>query len=277
LNLQAAQEVVTWLMPEKQIDLFSRSGVPLERPRHPDVKDTGIPPTELDDEALLAAILDAGLSNSFALIAEVERREITAAVPVLEKLCLRFAGFGTEHLISEQVAALQALAAIGGHGAAAAVTRLVAKAVVQGPTLKVAVTAAARLGSNLPDGIVHQLLAHVDPEVRADACRCARPAPNTIAILGDLLDDLNEEVRNTAACALGRMGNRDALPLLSRMLRDAPTIAVIDAVSQVADEDCIILLGRIIQSENSLSIAAREALDAIDHPRAAQIIGNART
>ena len=51
LDLQAALENVTWPMPEKQFDLFSRSGVPLERPRHRDVKDLGIPPTELDDEA----------------------------------------------------------------------------------------------------------------------------------------------------------------------------------------------------------------------------------
>ena len=93
----------------------------------------------------------------------------------------------------------------------------------------------------------------------------------------EALHDLNEEVRNAAACALGCMGNRDVLPLLSRMLRDAPSIAVIDAVSRVADEDCIILLGRILKSEHSLSVAAREALDAMDHPRAAQIIGNART
>jgi hypothetical protein len=263
-------------MPEKQLDLFSRSGVAPERHGRGADGDPGIPPPDLDDEALLAAIPEAGLSDGPALIDEAGRRGIGAAVPVLEALCLRFTGFGAEHLIPEQAAALRALAAIGGHEAAATVRRLMVKAAVQGPTLNVAVDAAARLGSDLPSHIVRQLLAHADWRVRANACRCARSAPGTISVLGGLLDDSNGEVKAAAACALDRMGDPNALPLLSRMLRDAPSAAVIDAVARVADEDCIILLGRLVHTKHTLSTDAREALDSIDHPLAARVVGDAR-
>ncbi len=246
-----------------------------ERGTQPDSKIPCISPAELDNDALLAAITEAGLADGPALIAEAALREMPAAVPVLEKLCFRFAGFGADLLIPEQKAALQAVAAIGGQEAAASVVRLIVKAAVQGPTLKVAVNVAVQLGSNLPGDMVRQLLGHADAEVRAGACRCARPTPDTILILISLLEDLNRGVNVAAACALGRMGNRNALPILSQILREAPSAEVIDAISVIADEDCIILLGRILQTDATLSGAARDALDGLDHPRATQIIRNA--
>jgi len=263
-------------MTKTQPDLFSGGGVTPEHRTQPDSEVPSISPAELDNDTLLAVIMEAGLADSPSLIAEAVRREMPAAVSVLEKLCFRFAGFGTDLLIPEQKAALQALAAIGGQKAALSVVRLIVKAAVQGPTLKVAVNVAAQLGSNLPGDMVRQLLGHADAEVRADACRCARAAPDTIFILIGLLEDLNRGVNVAAACALGRMGNRDALPMLSRMLRDAPSAEIIDAISGVADEDSIILLGRLLQTESALSSVVRDALDAIDHPRAAQITGTMR-
>jgi HEAT repeat protein len=261
-------------MPEKQGNLFSGSGVSPDRRGPPNTRLPCISPTDLDDGDLLFAIMEAGLTECVSLIAEVERREVAAAVPILEKLCIRFSGFGADLIISEQAAALRALAAIGSHEAAKSVARLIVKAVVQGPTLNIAVNAAAGLRSELPSDLVHQLLIHVDQDIRADACRCARPAPDTISILIGLLDDLNWGVNVAAACSLGRMGVRNALPILSRILRESPSAEVIEAISRVADEDCIILLGRILTTDENLSSAARDALDAIDHPRAAQIIGN---
>jgi|TARA_B100000315_G_scaffold20526_1_gene18138 hypothetical protein len=261
-------------MPEIQFNLFSGSGVSPDNRTLLDTRAPCITPSDLDDDTLLDAIMEARLSDKLSLIAEVERRGIATAVPVLEKLCFRFAGFGTDHLIPEQETALRALAAIGGHEAASSVSRLIFRAAVQGPTLKVAVDVAARLKSNLPGDIVHQLLGHADPEVRANACRFAQPTPDINSILIDLLDDLDERVNAAAACALGRMGYREARPILSRMLRDAPSEEIVEAISGVADEDCIILLGRIFQREPNLSGAVRDALDAIDHPRAAQVIGN---
>ena len=72
----------------------------------------------------------------------------------------------------EQVAALYALDAIGGREAAQAVSRVIAKKIVQGPTLITALTVASRLGVVLTGDVSLSLL-------RATrARRCARlPAP----------------------------------------------------------------------------------------------------
>ncbi len=261
-------------MPETQLDLFSASGVSPKSLVRPGAKAPDNSPAELDDDSLLAAIPASGLTNGPALVAEAGRRGLAEAVPVLDAYCRRFAGFGVNHSVPEQVAALRGLAAIGGREAAAVVTRLIVKAAVQGPTLKVAVGVAAHLGSDLPADIVLPLLGHSDPQVRGDACRCARRTPNVVSALISLLDDLDEELRVTAACALGRMGNREARPVLTRRLRDAPSPEVIDAIALVADEDCIILLGRLLRMEPALADVALDALDASDHPRAAQIIGD---
>jgi len=116
----------------------------------PEARRPNLIASELDDDALIAAIPKSEITNGPALAAEAGRRALGAAVPALERLCRRFSGFGVERQVPEQVAALQALAAIGGGEAAGAVTRLIARSVVQGPTLKVAANAAARLRAGLP-------------------------------------------------------------------------------------------------------------------------------
>ena len=136
-------------MPETQLDLFSASGVSPKGLVQLDAKAPDISPAELDDNSLLAAIPASGLTNGPALVAEAGRRGLAEAVSVLDGYCRRFAGFGADHLVPEQVAALRGLAAIGGREAAAAVTRLIVEAAVQGPTLKVAVGVAAHLGFDL--------------------------------------------------------------------------------------------------------------------------------
>ena len=55
--------------------------------------------------------------------------------------------------------------------------------------------------------------------------------------------------------------------MLARLLRDQPTEEIIDAVSSVADRDCIVQLGRIAQPNPVLSPAALAVLDAIGNPR----------
>lgn len=259
-------------MHQQQLDLFSASGIPPERRPRPDPRPRELVAAELDDDALVAAIPEAGLAEAPALVGEAGRRGLKAAVPALERLCLRFAGFGLERAIPEQVAALEALALIGGSHSAHTVARLIAKNVVQGPTRKVAVNIAARLGSALPVETLLALLQEADPDVRANACRCAVPSPAVLQVLLDRLDDGDGSVRVAAACALGRMGRREAKSTLVRLLRDAPCVDVIDAIPAIADEDCIILLGRIIRVQPMLADAARDALEMIDHPRARQIV-----
>lgn len=225
----------------------------------------------LDDRSLVAAFADTGVRNSIAVAAEAGRRRLLAAIPALEAACRRFSGFGADRLVPEQAAALDALGAIGGRDAAQALVRLIAKGVVQGPGLQKAIATAAGLGARLPAGTVLELLRHRDPKVRADACRCAHRWPGTATLLCDLLDDLHAEVRKAAACALGRMGRSEIRALLMRYLRQDPSAELIDAVVPIADEECVVLLGRIARAAPDLAEAALDALGAADHPRAQKI------
>lgn len=258
-------------MLEQQLDLFSAAGIPAEQPvpqnlaRRPAVAD-------LDDEALIAAIPAANLGDCTALAAEAARRQLAAAIPALEALCRRFAGFGIDRVVPEQSAALRALAAIGGRDAAQALSRLIVRGgVVQGPVLGRAVAIAAQLSASLPADVLLSLLRYADPDIRANACRCACRRPELIVAMIDLLDDLNEAVVRSAACALGQMGRIEARPMLAGLLREEPSEEVIDAVSPIADEECMVLLGRIARSKPALSDAALNALENIDHHRATAI------
>jgi hypothetical protein len=140
--------------------------------------------------------------------------------------------------------------------------------VVQGPTLQIAVSAAARLGTTLSSDVLPRLLRDVEPSIRADACRCTRALPELILILIDLLDDLDRRVATAAALALGRMGRIEARPILKGLLRDDPSEDVIEAVSSIADEECAVLLGRVARSSSVLADAALASLANADHARA---------
>jgi HEAT repeat protein len=260
-------------MADGQLDLFAGSGVSPACQLPPAPRPPAASPSDLDDAALLAGIPASGLPDGPALAQEAGRRRIKAAIPVLETYCRRFAGFGLAHPLREQRAALDALAAIGGPEAAASVARIITCGWVQGPTLAHAVAAAARLHSRLPADIVLPLLRHAEPAIRADACRLARGGPDIVATLVDLVGDLHPNVAIEAACALARLGRPESCPSLKRLLTEAPSTRVIEAVPPVADEECVVLLGRIARSASSeLAAAARDALDATEHPLAAKLL-----
>jgi len=242
-------------MSDQQLDLFSSSGIQAERPL-PQRMELRPTPTSLDDQALIAAIPESNLADSMALATEAGRRRLAAAIPSLETLCRRFSGFGIDRMVPEQAAALQALAVISGREAAQAVSRLIVRGVVQGPVLNLAVSIAARIGSALPADVLHSLLRHPNPAIRASVCGCARRRPELISLMIDLLEDLNQGVARSAACALGQIGRIEARPMLAKLLRQEPSEEVIDAVSSVADEECIVQLGRIARTQPALSDAA---------------------
>jgi HEAT repeat protein len=171
-------------------------------------------------------------------------------------------------MVPEQAAALQALAVISGRAAAQAVSRLIVRGIVQGPTLNLAVSTAARIGSTLPADVLQSLLRHPDPGIRASVCGCARRRPELISVMIDLLEDLNQGVARSAAYALGQIGRIEARPMLAKLLREDPSEELIDAVSSIADEECLVQLGRIARTEPALSDAALNALEGIDQPRA---------
>jgi HEAT repeat protein len=254
-------------MCDQQLDLFSSCGIQAERPL-PQSMEHRPTATTLDDEELIAAIPESNLADSIALATEAGRRRLAAAVPSLETLCRRFSGFGIDRTVPEQAAAIEALAVISGREAAQAVSQLIVRGVVQGPALNLAVRTAARIGSTLPADVLRSLLRHPDPGVRAGVCGCARRHPELISVMIDLLEDLNQGVARSAACALGQIGRIEARPILIKLLREEPSEEVIDAVSSVADEECIVQLGRIARTEPALSDAALNALEGIDQPRA---------
>jgi hypothetical protein len=251
---------------EQQLDLFSTGRLAADQ--RPPQRAAVAPIGALDDAALLDAIADSNLAASAALAAEAGRRGLQRAIPALEALCRRFAGFGIDRSVPEQAAALEALTAIGGRDAADAVARMIARSVVEGPTLRAALDAAAQLRASLSTEKLRSLLQHPDPLIRAQACRCARPRPELVSLMVDLLDDLHPEVARAAACALGQMGRPQARGMLTKLLRDAPGADVIGAIATIADEECMVVLGRIARTKPELSTTVCRALEEIDHPRA---------
>src|SRR6202051_4578218 len=209
-------------MYEQQLDLFSSAGDEAERPL-PLSMERRPAATVLGDQALISAVPDSSLADSVALAPEAGRRRLAAAVPSLEALCRRFSGFGIDRMVPEQAAALQALAVISGREAAQAVSRLIVRGVVQGPALNLAVSTAARIGSTLPADVLRSLLRHPDPGIRASVCGCVRRRPELISVMIDLLDDLNQSVARSAACALGQIGSIEARPTLAKLLRGEPS------------------------------------------------------
>ena len=262
-------------MEEQQLDLFADRDAAIERGLSRSTQHALLP-AEIDDERLIAAIPESTLAEGCKLAAEAGRRRLAAAVPALAALCRSFTGFGTRRMIPEQTAAIEALAIISGGEAANAVSEMIERAVVQEPGLQLALSAAARLGSVLSLDALRQLLRHAEPRIRADACRCARPLPELILLLIDLLDDLDQGVATSAACALGRMGRIEARGRLKSLLRDDPSEDVIDATSPIGDEECAVLLGRIARSGSVLADAALASLENIDQARAVMIVAAIR-
>ena len=254
-------------MRDQQLDLFSSADIEADWPL-PRCIEQRREATFLDDQALIAAIPESDRIDSIALTHEAGRRKLRAAVPALEALCRRFSGFGSRRLLPEQAAALSALGTIGGREAAQSISRLIVREAVQGPAVNLAVNTAARIGCTFPVDVLQSLLRHSEPDIRASACGCARRNPEVISVMIELLGDLNQEVARSAACALGRMGRIEARPVLVKLLREQPSDEVIDAVSSVADEECMIQLGRIARTEPILTDAVLDALEGTDHPRA---------
>jgi HEAT repeat protein len=264
-------------MSVEQLDLFSGSGVPAGPAPRRAAERTAADWGTLSDDCLIAAIADIDLAEAPVLLSEVGRRKLSRAIPALEALCRRFAGFGVARIVPEQWAACEALETIGGPEAALAIAGLIGRHVVQGPTLRKAVEAAAHLDAPVPADMVLELLRHDDPQVRAAACRRATLWRPAIELLIELLDDLQPGVAAAAACALGRFGRVEARPALLRLLRDNPSAEVIDAIVPVADEDCVVLFGRLARQSPDLADALLEALDAIDTPRARALAASLRS
>lgn len=254
-----------------QLDLFSatnrsiaEAAGPAERP--------AVDLASLDDPTLIEILHDAGSRVGVRVAHELGRRGLAAAVPALEHYCRLYAAFGVGGISREQDAALDALTAIGGHEAVRAAVRLIERGDVQGTTLNRAVNLVADHGPTLPITLIEAFVRADDPALRRDGCRLARRWPSLVPTLIGLLDDTSAEVKISAACVLGQMGCLEAKPLLLVLLRGAPSSEVIDATAGVADEECIVQLGRLARSGSALAAAAIDALHSIDHPLAEKLV-----
>jgi HEAT repeat protein len=230
----------------------------------------------LSDTELIAMLPRARQNEASALAREAARRGLADAVPSLEALCRRFAGFGLDREVTEQVAALSGLASLGGPAAAEAVTRRIVSAAVRGPGVRVALEAACALGCRLPPDRVAGFLRGDDPMVREAACRCARGGADVIAGLVDLLTDLHPSVTQAAALALGRLGYREGSAVLARMLGTAPTEEVIRALAGIAGDDDWVRLGQTAVRVPGLAGVVLEALEESEEPRAMAVAEGVR-
>jgi len=222
--------------------------------------------------ALIAAIPEASFDLAQALASKASRRGLIAAAPALKRLCFHLKGFGLDRAVPNRWLRLMPLRKSEGprrrrqsHAFCARMPRKVQPWRPPWQLLR---------GSRvvLPEEKAASFLRHADPAVRADACRCAPFRPAAVAVLGELLHDLNAGAATAAACALGRMGQAEARPALLRQLRQAPTAEVIEAISEVACDEAIVLLGRIANSDDVLAGQAFEALEGIDSSRARRLV-----
>lgn len=255
------------VMDHFQLELFADR--PLTAPASSSGPTRRIVPEDLSDAALIAALPDALLADACALAAEAGRRRLGEAAPALVALCRRFVGFGVDCVVPEQVAALEALGAIGGPEASRSVGQMIVRGIVQGPNLAASVIAASRLGIIFPPDFALPLLRHEDPSARVAACSCVRAGGDVVATLIELLTDLDGEVATAAACALGRLGRVEARHRLKHCLTERPSPHVIELVTGIADEEAIVFLARIGRKRPELVNSILSALDEIDHARAA--------
>jgi len=95
---------------DRQPNLFSGAGIRWNAALPDTTRRLPLSAADLDDAALIAALPECGLADCRGVAAEAGRRRLVAAIPALEALCRRFKGFGIDHAIPEQTAAVQALA-----------------------------------------------------------------------------------------------------------------------------------------------------------------------
>jgi hypothetical protein len=169
--------------PFEQFDLFSGAGAAPPWAEAAWMDWAPLDPARLSNAELIAVLPRARQAEAPALTAEAARRALTDAIPALEALCRRFAGFGLDREVTEQVAALSGLASLGGAAARAAVARLIVADSVRGPGLRVALEAAADLGCRLPPERVAACLRDNNPAVRQAACRCAQGGVLKVGVL----------------------------------------------------------------------------------------------
>ena len=252
-----------------QPDLFAERGtVRARRVPEPMASPAAAPVETLSDDDLLESAEKAGPSSIEAVCSEIVSRSLEAAVPALKALWRRFAGFGVETPLREQLAVLDTLARLGGTDARSTLREIVLSKSLPAPLLPVASRAAASAGLALPAAFVGPLLDHEDAAVRGAAFVLAARTDVPADRLREGLFDRSAANRRAAAVALGLRGDASARQPLCDELARHPSTEVIDAITAVWDDDAIVHLGRCARRHPQLAGAVVDALHDIASPRA---------
>ena len=252
-----------------QPDLFAERGtVRARRVPEPMASPAAAPVETLSDDDLFASLEKAGPSNVEAVCSEIVSRSLEAAVPALAALWRRFAGFGVETPLREQLAVLDTLARLGGTDARSTLREIVLSKGLPTSLLPAAARAAASAGLALPAAFVGPLLDHEDAAVRGAAFVLAARTDVPADRLREGLFDRSAANRRAAAVALGLRGDASARQPLCDELARCPSTEVIDAITAVWDDDAIVHLGRCARRHPRLAGAVVDALRDIASPRA---------
>ena len=258
---------------KSQPDLFDERGLTdADRVETPPVPDTTLVPAGLADEALIAMLPQASMLAAEGLCSEVATRGLVGAVPALEQLWRRFAGFGIGTPLMEQRAVLNALARLDCAAARTALRKIVLSKGLPASLLPAALGAAAEAALSLPAGFIGPLLEHQDAEVRAAAFALAPRAGVPVELLRDGLGDPSAAVRRLAAIAMGNAGDAEATAPLAAELARNPSAAVVEALASIEDEDAIVHLGRCAERRPALAETVIDALRDMDSPKADRLV-----
>ena len=224
----------------------------------------------LDDETLIALLGEVGPSEVRGVCSEIAGRSPQRAVPALDALWRRFAGFGIAKPLAEQIAVLETLAQLDSLEARATLRRILLRN-LPASTFPVALQAAARAGLALPTWFVAPLLDHADTAVRCCAFALADRAGVPAERLRMGLFDRTAEIRRTAAIVLGHRGHAEARKTLLEELQRSPEKALIHALAAIPDEDTIVHLGRCVAGNPALVGTVIDVLRDMECPRAARL------
>lgn len=251
-----------------QLDLFDGSST--AAPSQP-AAETRVDVQALGDAELIDALPQAGLHECLAIVHEIARRRLGSGSgdPSLTASCKATLRPGPSKAPRSMSRASACDASRPPITPRASIASFCSGTTLLLPNPACLRQRAARAGA--ADPLVTNLLRADDPGVRAAAARCVRTWPRCAPSLIDLLQDLHEDVRLAAACALGRIGNGAARPALLRALRQQPSREVVEAIAGIPDQEVLVLLGRTAETRQDLAGLIREVLDGIDHPLAAKI------
>lgn len=258
----------------RQPDLFDEGGRADADPRWTGPARPAPPePATLGDGELIGRLAVAGPSEIDALCEEIVARFLSAAVPALEALWRRFHGFGIDRPLREQRAVVETLARLEGPEARAALRRIVLSPSLPVPLLPTALRTAADAGLVLPSAFVAGFLDHDNLALRGAAFDLASAANVPAPRIRDGLSDGVASIRLAAAVALAHRGDASGRDVLIAELANAPSIAIMEALGTIGDDEAVVALGRCAMRHSDIAPVIIAILRDMDSPRAERLVG----